>query len=208
MPQPQIANKLHKQSAGQLLILAGAVIAGLTNNPAFPNPPVDLKTLQAAADDLNAALVAQVHGGTKATAEKNNRREALIGLLRTLKHYVEDDCGGDVAVLLSSGFPAAAARIRSPLANPSILSIDFGNTAELVLKVTRIANAKCYELRMALLGAGNVPGPWETAGVFTVSRSITVPGLVRGKSYMFQVRAIGGSTGYTDWSNPVSHMCG
>ena len=46
-----------------------------------------------------------------------------------------------------------------------------------------------------------------TAGVFTGSRSMTVAGLVPGRSYMFQVRSIGGSTGYTDWSNPVSHMC-
>jgi hypothetical protein len=75
--------------------------------------------------------------------------------LRKLKHYVEDNCGNDLAVLLSSGFQAAAAtRDRSPLANPSILNIDFGNSAELVLKVTPIARAKCFEVRSAAVGAG------------------------------------------------------
>jgi hypothetical protein len=44
--------------------MADAVITGLTNNPAFPAPPVDLKILQAAAADLKAALAAQAHGGT------------------------------------------------------------------------------------------------------------------------------------------------
>jgi len=208
MPRTRVADRLMKQSAEQLVTMAGAVVAGLTNNPAFPAPTVDLKTLQAATDDLNAALVAQAHGGAKATAEKNNKQEALIALLRKVKHYVEDDCGNDVAVLLSSGFQAApATRIPAPLDNPSILSIDFGNTTELVLKVTRIAHAKCYEARMAVVGAGNVPGPWQAAGMFTGSRSMTVAGLVPGTTYMFQVRAIGGSNGYTDWSNPVSRMC-
>ena len=204
----RVADRLKKQSAEQLVTMAGAVITGLTNNPAFPAPTVDLKALQAADDDLKAALVAQAHGGAAATAEKNNKQEALIALLRKLKHYVEDNCGNDVAVLLSSGFQAASTtRIRAPLANPSILSIDFGNTTELVLKVTPIARAKCYEVRMAVLGAGNVPGPWQAAGMFTGSRSMTIAGLVPGTSYVFQVRAIGGSTGYTDWSNPVSRMC-
>ena len=209
MPHTRVADKLTKQSAEQLVTMAGAVITGLTNNPAFPAPPVDLKAVQAATDDLNAALVAQAHGGTKETAEKNNKREALITLLRKLKHYVEDNCGNDVAVLLSSGFqPAATTRVRAPLANPSILGIDFGNTAELVLKATRIAHAKSYEVRMAVLGAGNVQGPWQPGGVFTSSRSMTVTGLVPGTTYVFQARAVGGSNGYTDWSNPVSHMCG
>jgi hypothetical protein len=33
--------------------MAGAVIAGLTDDPAFPAPTVDLKILKAAADCLN-----------------------------------------------------------------------------------------------------------------------------------------------------------
>ncbi len=33
-----------------------------------------------------------------------------------------------------------------------------------------------------------------------------VSGLTPGGMYLFQVRAVGGSTGYSDWSDPVSHM--
>jgi hypothetical protein len=202
----RIADRFTKQSAEQLVAMAGAIISGLTDNPAFPAPTVDLKTVQAAADELNAALAAQVHGGTAATAEKKNKQEALISILRKLKHYVEDNCGNDSAVLLSSGFQAASTtRDRSPLANPSILSVDLGNSAELLLKVSPIARAKCYEVRMAAMGAGNVPAPWQNAGLFTSSR-ITVADLVPGSTYAFQVRAIG-ANGNTDWSNPVSRMC-
>jgi hypothetical protein len=164
--------------------------------------------VQGAVDELNAALAAQGHGGTAATAEKKNKQEALFTLLRKLKHYVEDNCGNDAAVLLSSGFQAAiTTRTRAPLGNPSILGIDRGNSGELVLKVTPIARARCYELRSAAIGTGNAPGPWQSLGLFTNSRSMTVAGLVPGTSYSFQVRAVGGSTGYSDWSNPVSSMC-
>ena len=43
------------------------------------------------ADDLNAALAAQLNGGPAATADKKNKKEALIGLLRRLRPYVEDN---------------------------------------------------------------------------------------------------------------------
>jgi Fibronectin type III domain len=204
----RVADRFMRLSAEQLITMAGAVITGLTGNPAFPSPTVDLKAVQTAVDDLNAALAAQAHGGTAATAEKNNKQEALIGLMRKLKHYVEDNCGNDPAVLMSSGFQAAVStRTRSPLANPSILDISRGNSVELVLRVTPIAHAKCYEVRSAAVGAGNAPGPWETAGLFTNSRSMSITGLTPGTTYVFQVRAVGGSTGYSDWSNPVSQMC-
>jgi hypothetical protein len=204
----RIADRLKSQSAEQLITAAGAVITGLTNNPAFPAPTVDLKAVQTAVDDLNAALAAQVHGGMAATAEKNNKQEALIPLLRKLKHYVEDNCGNDLAVMLTSGFQAAATtRNRAPLANPSILDVYPGNSAELVVKVTSIARAKCYEVRMATVGSGNVQGSWQTAGLFTAARSMKVSGLIPGTTYVFQVRAVGGSSGYSDWSNPVSRMC-
>ena len=109
---------------------------------------------------------------------------------------------------MSSGFqPAVNTRTRSPLANPSILDIGPGNSAEIVLRVTPIAHAKCYEVRSAAVGAGNAPGPWQAAGLFTNSRSMSVKGLTPGTTYVLQVRAIGGSTGYSDWSNPVSRMC-
>jgi len=207
-PQIRIADGLRTQSAERLIATARAIIEGMTGNPSFPSPPVDLKTVQAALDDLSAALIAQPNGGPLATAEKKNKQEALILLLRRLRYYVEGHCGNDLSVLLSTGFQAAVTtRVRSPLANPSILNLGLGNSTELVLKVTPIAHAKCYEVRMAAVGAGDSPGPWQTAGLFTNSRSMTIEGLTPGTTYMFQVRAVGGSTRYSDWSNPVSRMC-
>jgi hypothetical protein len=204
----RIADGLKTQSAEQLITTAGAVITGLTGNPSFPAPTVDLKTVQAAADELNAALAAQVHGGRIATAEKNNKQEALITVLRKLKHYVEDNCGSDPAVLLSSGFQlASSTRNYSPLANPVISSIDFGFSGELALKITPIPRAKCYEVRFAKGDINNNIGAWQPAGLFTNTKSITIKDLIPGTTYVFQARAVGGTTGYSDWSNQFSRMC-
>ena len=50
------------------------------------------------------------------------------------------------------------------------------------------------------------PRPWKTGGLFTDSRSMAVSGLTPGANYQFEARAIGGSTGQSDWSDAVSHM--
>jgi hypothetical protein len=85
--------------------------------------------------------------------------------------------------------------------------LSLGNSTEMVLKVTPIAHAKCYEVRSAAVCSGNILGPWQTVGLFTNSRSMTIDGLTLGTTYLFQVRAVGGSTRYNDWSNLVSRMC-
>lgn len=50
-------------------------------------------------------------------------------------------------------------------------------------------------------------GPWQEAGIYTQARRIVLLGLTPGTIYFTRVRAIGGSTGYSDWSVPASLMC-
>ena len=89
---------------------------------------------------------------------------------------------------------------------PAILSIDNGMSGQLLPKIAPIANARAYEGRFALAAPGQPQGPWQNAGLFTNTRDLAINGLTPGQIYVFQVRAIGGSTGYSDWSDPVSHM--
>ena len=190
----------------QLEDTAGAVIKGLTENATYASPPVTLAALQTALTAFSTAIAAQEQGGAAATADKNNKRDTLVGLLRQLAGYVQQNCGNDLAKLLSSGFEAvSASRSQRPLDTPRILSLDNGNTGQLLVKVSPIANAKCYEVRYAALTSGT-PGQWQSGGLFTNSRAMPVNGLTPGTMYQVQVRAIGGTTGYSDWSDPVSHM--
>ncbi len=73
----RIADGFMTRSAEQLVATAGTIVTGPTGNPAFPSR------------------------GPTATAEKYNKPEALIALLRRLKHYVEDNHGNYAAVVLS-----------------------------------------------------------------------------------------------------------
>src|SRR5438876_381489 len=190
----------------QLVTTASAVVKEMTDNANFPNPPVDLKALATAVDDLSAAVAAQVQGGTASTAHKQNKRATVVDLLVKLAHYVHDNCGNNPAVVLSSGFQVAGTnRAKSPLSKPGIISIDAGKSTELVLKLSPVTNARVFDLEFAPLGANSTPGDWKAAGLFTNSRSITVGNLVPGTTYVFRVRAAG-TTGYSDWSDPVAHM--
>ena len=128
-------------------------------------------------------------------------------LLRQLAGCVQTKHGNAMAKLLASGFQAVSTnRASTPLTAPSITDILNGNSDQLLLRVTPIANSSNYEVRYAAIGAGGTPGPWQNGGLFGNSRSMPVNGLTPGTNYTFQVRAIGGSTGYADWSDPVSHM--
>ena len=184
-----------------------AVLDNLYGNAAFPTPPVVNADLTATLEAFSAAIAAQAQGGTAATAEKNNVRDALVGLLRQLAGYVQETSGNNLATLLSSGFDAVSTnRASTPLPPPAIRAILNGNSGQLLATVGAIANAKCYEGRYAALAGNGTPGPWQNAGLFTNSRSMPLNGLTPGTICTVQVRAIGGSTGYSDWSDPSSHM--
>lgn len=188
--------------------VAGSVLDHLYENAAYPTPPVTKVNLQAALTALTDAIAAQQHGGTEATADKNNKRAALVDMLRLLAAYVQEKHGNDLATLLASGFDAVSTnRAQSPLEKPVILSVDNGNTSQLLVRVVAVTNSHGYEVRYALAGPGGVLGPYQSGGSFTNSRSMPLNGLTPGGLYSVQARAIGGSTNYSDWSDAVTHMC-
>ena len=147
-----------------------------------------------------------MQGGTAATAAKNNRKAELANQLEVLALYVQVTCDNDMAKLLSSGFQAVSQnRAQAQLPKPAGLRLDNGLSGQLLLTADRIANARCYVIDLALLDDEVKPGPLTTAGLHTRSRKMPVNWLVPGKLYLFRTRAIGGLTGYSDWSDPVSH---
>jgi hypothetical protein len=123
-------------------------------------------------------------------------------LLRQLAGYVQGIAGNDLAKLLSSGFQAAASpQGASPLPKATIEKILNEESAKLTIRATPIPNAKAYELRMSYGANG-----WQTIGIFTNSQRMIADDLTPGTMYNFQLRGIGGSNGYGDWSDPTSHM--
>jgi len=189
---------------------AGAVSAKLYGNPAYPDPPTGFgkAVLDAALDAFTRAIPIAKAGGPRDTADKNNKRDALIEILRVLAAYVQSRHGNNLTVLLSSGFKAANTnRAQSVLPAPVIKGIRNGLAGQLLPQIGRIANASSYESRFAVIGAGGAPGPWQTGEVFPNTRDLAVNNLTPGTIYAIQVRALGGSTRYSDWSDTVQHMC-
>jgi Fibronectin type III domain len=187
--------------------LAGKVIVGIPGNKNFVNPPVDPATLQAAATDFHTSIALSAGGGVYATADKNKKRDALIFLLRKLALYVEANSNSDPETILSSGFqPVVKVRTPSALPKPVIAGIDSPNTGQLVIRMNRILNAKSWEVDYAAVAANGTPGTYQTLGGQTNSRALTITQLTPGTTYSVKVRAVG-SAGYSDYSDPVAHMC-
>ena len=189
---------------------AGHVLAGLyaAATATFPTPPVTKTALQGALTSFTAAIAARQQGGPAAAAAKQVAEDALIGVLRQDALYVQQvvqgiaDPGASMAALLASGFEAVSTnRHQSPLAVPHIKDVQNVGAGRLKLVIGAVPNARVYEAQ-SQTGAGE----WMSAGLYQNSRGIVVTGLTPGTNYTFQVRAVGGSTGQSDWSNPVGHM--
>jgi hypothetical protein len=170
----------------------------------FPNPPVDAATFNLAISTFGEAKASQGATGKLGTAVKNEKRAALLPMVRDLADCVDKQSGNNLSTLLSSGFEAASTnRTRTELATPTIQRITPGSSGESRLTVTAIRNAKTYEVQVAVLRPDNTPGTFVTVAIVTSSRNIPAGNLIPGTVYLFQVRAIGGLTGASDWSDAV-----
>ena len=191
---------------GDVLARLNAVHDGLLNNPAYPNPPVDLAAFKAAIDAYTAAAAAALDGGKSAITERDKRRADAVILLRLLGHYVEAACKGDPNTFVSSGF-VASARQRTPsqpVSIPSIVKIDQGSTGQLLVTIQSV-KARSYELRYAAVPASGATVNWTTVVVPSTKPATPINNLSPGTTYTFQVRAFG-KLGFSGWSGSVERM--
>ena len=186
---------------------AGGTVTGMTGNPAYPTPPVALTAITLQQQSFSDAVIAAANGGMTLTAAKNNARAVLVDSLRQNASYVQINCNNNLETLLSSGYSVAQYNhAQQPLDKPVIQTIDTSNTGQMQLRIKPITNAHAYETRYAVVAPGGATGPWQAGGTFTSTRGIAITGLTPGTTYVVEVRAVGGSTGYSEWSNAVSHM--
>lgn len=175
---------------------------GITGNGAYPTPPVTMVNLDSARSDFEQKIATAASGGPPDTAVKNNARQGLLGMLRQLASYVQINCNNDMATLLSSGFQAMSTnRAQTALEKPTGLVLDNGTSGQLIGSVKPVKNTSLYE--------GRIKGPtgdWMPSVFSGDSQRISFDGLTPGITYSVQIRALGGSTGQSDWSDPSSHM--
>jgi len=151
---------------------------------------------------LEAAITAAIGGGVVLTAAKNAALDfALIGL-DALAFYVQTVARHDLPMLLTSGFQAASTnRAQSQLDTPAITGIDNDISTQLAVHLTSITNAIGYEVQIC-----TGTGAWTTVKFSPQARTILLTGLTTGTVVQVRARALGGSTGQSDWSMPGSSI--
>ena len=192
-----------KLSDSELDAFTENVVAKLTGNGTFPTPPVPAAALELLNTEFTEAMANAAGGGKANTIIKDQKREVLVGALRQDALYVQAHSANDPATILGSGFNVSSTnRTSVPLDAPQIEQIENGASTTLVVKVTPIRNAKGYDVQYSADNGTT----WVFGPSAPKSRPITVPGLTPGTTYMIRLRAVGGATGVSDWSVPVSRM--
>ena len=180
------------------------VIICLTGNAAFPNLPITLANLQTLLTAFQNAVNAMVQGGgQQATAVRDETRIALLDAFRKTGAYVQSVALNSLSTLLSSGFTnVSAPSAQTPLPAPTILLVANNGTTKVLLRLSPITNARSYETRLSADGGKT----WISGGISSQARRIILSSLTPGTVYTIQARALGGSTGQSDWSTTVTIM--
>jgi hypothetical protein len=199
----------HGVSDADVLNRGIQILTSLTGNSHFANPSVDLASLKAALDSFAALIPQALDGSKKVIVEKNKQRSIVIQMLKLLGSYVNMASNNDMSVFQSSGFQAAAStRTTGTPVSEKIRKLERGdNSGEIFAWIMTVHGASSYELRYGASVNGAAPATWTSLPLTGVKQPVTVPGLTTGTTYLFQARALAQNK-YTDWSDPVSFVCG
>lgn len=178
------------------------VIVCLKTNALFPNLPVTIAALTALQVAFQNALTAAAQGGPMATAAKNEARDALIAALRQIAGYVQSLAPTlSLSQILSSGYDVVNPNTTpSPLDQP-VFRLDNSLSGRLAVTLNAVTNAKAYHVQYNIGTA-----PWQELGIYPNTKDIVLTAATPGTVYNFRIRAIGGSTRYSEWSATMSLM--
>jgi hypothetical protein len=186
-------------SDNNLNSFAALSVSCLTGNPLTPNLPVkvaDLTTLQTA---FASSITAAQQGGKVETAKKNTARAALLAALRQNAAYVQSLALTNLEDIFSTGYDVVSTnKTQSPLTTP-VFALDNSFPGQVTVNLAAVVNAKSYQVQYSI-GTGT----WQELGIYPNTRGIVVPNLTSTTVCNVRVRAIGGSTQYSQWSATVS----
>jgi hypothetical protein len=186
-------------SVSALVTYSQNIVKRMTANPAFPNPTPSLAAITQAVDDLQAAEAAALARTKGAVATRNDKRTALVLLLKQLRGHIQTvaDASTDngAAIIESAGLAvrkASARRPRTFAAKPGAVS---GSAKVVAPTASRRAS---YEWQYSTDGGKT----WVLAPV-TLQSKTTIAGFTPGSTVLFRSRAVT-KAGEGDWSQPVS----
>jgi hypothetical protein len=175
----------------------------LTAHPVFIAPPFTSLQLTALETTFAADMTAARKLGTDRTLAKKISRQALVDALMQDALYCQGLARHDLNTLLTSGYEVVSTnRTPGPLDTPQINSIANSISGQLTVRGLAVLNGRMYQLQYSLDNGVT----WVNGGTFKSARRMTLTPTTPGKLYTMEICALGGSTGQSAWSNPMSMM--
>ena len=117
--------------------------------------------------------------------------------------YVDINCSGSLVALRSSGFQEVSTnRARQVLDAPVIVAASNGpQSGQIQVRLKGDSHRRALQGRLKPMG-----GEFGPVITFENTREIVFKGLVAGTTYIMQLCGLGGSTGQSDWSEPVTKV--
>lgn len=185
-----------------LIAVGRDVVVKMTGNPAFPTPNPPLTAITSATDEAETAMQEASSGDRVKIAVRNEKKAALMDVLRNAAAYVQGNCDNDEANVLSAGFRVRKSRTPvGMLPAPANVRLGYtGMSGEFLLRLAAVRNKLNYTIQKAEAPAG----PYETVATSSSSRKV-LSGFTPGKTYWVRVCA-NGTAGAGPYSVPVSAM--
>ena len=179
------------------------VKTALTGHTVFLDPPVLPEVLGTQTTDFTTAMIDARKGGKDRTRIKNQARQVVLDSLVHNALYCQGLARHDLDTLLTSGYDVVSTnRTSGPLDTPAIQSIDNSVSGQLLVRGVGVLNGRIYQMQSSTDNGVT----WVNNGPFnSVLRMLLTP-TVPGTVYLIAICALGGSTGRSAWSNPMSCM--
>jgi len=205
MPLFRISLGFAKLADPDLDDFATNIAAKLTANATlFTGMTANVTALTTAQGNFHTSLAAAKGGGKAATADKNAKRAIVENLLRQLAFAVQSISTLSPNDAAKSGFGVVVAGAHAPVTVDVPVILDVSNVAstKLGLKIQAPKGFQTIEIR----GQAGTNAP-VLLGSFSSTRGMVLENLVPGTLYTLQARAGFGGKRFSDWSDPVAHMC-
>jgi hypothetical protein len=186
------------KSVPALLTFAQAILTAMTGNPSFPSPVPALAMVAAAIAALHAAESAALARTKGAVADRDDKRAALVALLKQWLPYVQTVADADVetaaTVIQSAGISVKKTAVRKPRVFAAEQGAMSGSAKLVAASAGRRAS---YEWQYSTDGGKT----WVIAPA-SLQAKTTVVGLTPGATVEFRYRPVT-KTGEGNWSQTV-----